>query len=446
MSSEINELILRDVRCFKGEHRFAIKPITFLVGENSTGKSTVLGCLSAFGHAFSIRERFEINFDAEPYHLGTFTNIARQGAKYFDVGCQFKASSPLDVTFRLVALDKGAEPVVGAIILTLKSGKIWLLLSKKYIPSDKKLGKKWKRKSEFIFGDYYLQASADKNELFIFPQEETPFFDLEDIYYILQKKYFFRKNSEDSKASKDLTNFPMLRELESLDKLFQGFIDIFNIAPVRSKPKRTYDPIKATSTSEGQDIPTRFNYLKRNSEESWELLKKLLARFGKDSGMFTDVDVRTLGESVSDPFQLQINVRGEERNIMDVGYGVSQILPVLVEVFTKKKQLLLIQQPEIHLHPKSQAALASLLIARTTRKNFVIETHSNYMIDRTRIEIRRGKIKPEDVSLIFLEPKKGDNIKVHNISFDKQGNMQDVPKSYGDFFIDETHRLLGLEG
>ena len=448
MSSEINELILRDVRCFKGEHRFAIKPITFLVGENSTGKSTVLGCLNAFGHAFSSRPRFEINFNDEPYHFGTFANIARRGAKYFDVGCRLKKSKFLDVTLRLVAHGNDAEPIVGGIILTLKSGKIWLLSSEQYIPSDKKLGKKWKRKSEFIFGDYYLQASADKKELFIFPQKESDFFDLEDIYYILQKKYFFRKNSEDSKASKDLDDFPMLRELESLDKLFQRFIDISNIAPIRTEPKRTYDPIKTTSTAEGQEIPTLLKNLKRDGGKNWELLKEFLSKFGEDSGMFTDVDVRTLGESVSDPFQLQINVRGGKRNIIDVGYGVSQILPVLVRIIRSsimRNPFLLIQQPEVHLHPRSQAALASLLIGRASRKNFVIETHSNYMIDRTRIEICRGKIKPEDVSLIFLEPKKGDNIKVHNISFDKLGNMQNRPTSYGDFFIDETNRLLGLE-
>ena len=448
MSGEIDELILRDVRCFKGEHHFAIKPITFLVGENSTGKTTVLGCLNAFNSAFSGRQKFEINFDDEPYHFGTFTNIARRGAKYFEVGCRFGENNPLDVTLRLIAHDKGAEPVIGGIILTLNSGKIWLLLSEQYIPDDKKLGRKSRRKSRGRFRDYYLQASADKKELFIFPHKEAHFFDLEEIYYTLRRKYFFREDSEDSEVSKDLDNFPMINELVSLDKLFRRFADVSSIAPIRTEPKRTYDPSKETSTSEGQDIPTLFKDLKRSRENSWESLKDLLTKFGEDSGMFTDVDVRTFGESVSDPFQLQISVRGKKRNIRDVGYGVSQVLPVLERIFRRnirKNPLLLIQQPEVHLHPRSQAALATLLIGSANRKNFVIETHSNYMIDRTRIEIRRGKIKPEDVSLIFLEPK-GDNVEVHNISFDKQGNMLGVPKSYGDFFIEETNRFLGLEG
>ena len=55
-----------------------------------------------------------------------------------------------------------------------------------------------------------------------------------------------------------------------------------------------------------------------------------------------------------------------------------------------------------------------------------------------------GNIRPEDVSLIYLEPK-GNAVKVHNISFDKMGNMEGVPMHYGKFFIKETNRLMGFE-
>ena len=66
------------------------------------------------------------------------------------------------------------------------------------------------------------------------------------------------------------------------------------------------------------------------------------------------------------------------------------------------------------------------------------------MIDRARIEIRKGTIRPEDVSLIYLEPK-GRTVKVHNISFDEMANMIGVPKHYGEFFLKETDRLMGFE-
>ena len=77
------------------------------------------------------------------------------------------------------------------------------------------------------------------------------------------------------------------------------------------------------------------------------------------------------------------------------------------------------------------------------RQSFIVETHSDYMIDRARIEIKRGNIRPEDVSLIYLEPK-GRVVKVHNISFDKMANMEGVPPHYGEFFLKETKRLMGF--
>ena len=106
----------------------------------------------------------------------------------------------------------------------------------------------------------------------------------------------------------------------------------------------------------------------------------------------------------------------------------------------------LLQQPEIHLHPRVQAELSSLLatIASRGKRSFIVETHSDYMIDRARVEIRKGNIRPEDVSLIYLEPK-GRVVKAHNIGFDKMGNMIGVPSYYRKFFTEETDRLMGFE-
>ena len=118
-------------------------------------------------------------------------------------------------------------------------------------------------------------------------------------------------------------------------------------------------------------------------------------------------------------------MRGPKANINDVGYGVSQILPILVRILSPnisrhEMSFSLLQQPEVHLHPKAQAEFSSLLVKLANKGNqsFIIETHSDYMIDRARIDIIRGNIRPEDVSLIYFEPK-GNIVKVHNISFDK---------------------------
>ena len=136
---------------------------------------------------------------------------------------------------------------------------------------------------------------------------------------------------------------------------------------------------------------------------------------------------------------------------MDVGYGVSQILPILVDIldppaFYRHRRMYLLQQPEIHLHPTAQAELSSLLVtsANGSNRSFIVETHSDYMIDRARIEIRNGSIRPEDVSLIYFEPK-GNIVTVHNIGFDKMGNMEGVPPHFREFFLKESDRLMGFE-
>ncbi|MYI92935.1 hypothetical protein F4083_01210 [Candidatus Poribacteria bacterium] len=83
-------------------------------------------------------------------------------------------------------------------------------------------------------------------------------------------------------------------------------------------------------------------------------------------------------------------------------------------------------------------------LANQGKQSFIIETHSDYLIDRARIEIRKGTIKPEDVSLIYFESK-GNIVNVHNIGFDKMANMMGVPKHFRKFFIIESKRLMGFK-
>ena len=149
---------------------------------------------------------------------------------------------------------------------------------------------------------------------------------------------------------------------------------------------------------------------------------------------------------MGDPFQLQIKVKGPKANVIDVGYGVNQLLPILVRMFNAPRMMtFLMQQPEVHLHPRGQAELSSLLVdlVRRMEHKFIVETHSDYMVDRTRIEIMKKRISPEDVSLIYLEPS-GNSVKVHNIEFDDQANLLGVPDGYREFFLRESDRLLGF--
>ncbi len=136
---------------------------------------------------------------------------------------------------------------------------------------------------------------------------------------------------------------------------------------------------------------------------------------------------------------------GPQRNLIDVGYGVSQVLPVITELLRDDAlSMFLLQQPEVHLHPSAQAALGSLFcqIAEPKRQ-LIVETHSDHLLDRVRMEVRDGAVplKPDDVSILFFER---DNLDVHirSLRIDEEGNILGAPPGYRQFFMEETTRSL----
>jgi predicted ATPase len=170
-----------------------------------------------------------------------------------------------------------------------------------------------------------------------------------------------------------------------------------------------------------------------------------LDNFGRACGLFDAIAIRRLGEYETDPFQLQVKIAGPAFNLVDVGYGVSQVLPILVDALTREPRgPLLLQQPEVHLHPRAQAELASFLAAVSKHRatQFVVETHSDHFIDRVRMDIRDAKTSSaKDVSLLYFERAKG-IVNIHRIEIDDDGNVVDPPRGYRAFFLHEELRLL----
>jgi len=130
--------------------------------------------------------------------------------------------------------------------------------------------------------------------------------------------------------------------------------------------------------------------------------------------------------------------------LIDVGYGVSQALPIIVDILQSTSGLFLIQQPEVHLHPQAQAALGSLFAKQAGRKRkLLIETHSDHLVDRIRMEVRDGTLNPSDVSLLYFERLKHGSL-IHNLELDKNGSITNPPPGYRQFFMNEERSLLGV--
>ena len=222
----------------------------------------------------------------------------------------------------------------------------------------------------------------------------------------------------------------------------------YAIAPVRTRPARTYDPKTEIRRPEGDHVPMVLARTYESRSEEWRRLRSRLSRFGTDSGLFKDLKVRRKGKGPSDPFQVRVKIAGVDANLVDVGYGVSQVLPILVDAAEAPKgTTFLMQQPEVHLHPRAEAALGSFLgtLAKQDGKKFVVETHSDYLIDRVRLDVRDrvNGLRPEDVAILFFE-RKGPWVTIHPIELDEGGNVVDAPDGYRAFFMEEQARLFGV--
>ena len=251
----------------------------------------------------------------------------------------------------------------------------------------------------------------------------------------------------------------LIREITTLRQLPY----VFASAPVRSQPHRTYDPARPAFDPEGDYIPMFLAELSSKQPKVWDKLKHSLENFGRSAGLFNEIRIRHFGTSHSNPFQVQVRKSGQTRrkgpwrNLVDVGYGISQALPIITELLREdagplrfrksRSRQFLLQQPEVHLHPSAQAALGSLFCqVAGPRRQLIVETHSDNLMDRVCMDVRDGvsHLKPEDVSILFFE-RRGLDVRIHSLRLDQQGNILGAPDGYRQFFMDEVTRSLWPE-
>lgn len=459
----MEEVRLKNFRCFRGEQTARLAPLTLLVGDNSTGKTSFMALIRALWDAAYVQATPD--FKEPPYDLGSFDEVVhrrsgRAGASEtieagvtvsrrqepVDDGGYWEAGPyRIDVTF----VRQGAFPVPAT--WRLAHGGIWIeerLDGELRWLNYRTANGEWKESrpahDPFIIG---TRAGILGSEVLDLPF--PPFRDKEP-----------RSSTPSAPPWNGLSSITG-KDREQLYELVSRFIGFrlpasnerpFATAPVRSKPRRTYDPARPVRDPEGENIPRYLSEWFFEDKESWTVLKDALEGFGREAGLFDEIAVRPLGKKGSEPFQIQVRkrgrrVKGPARNLIDVGYGVSQVLPILTELFRDRRtSMFLLQQPEVHLHPSAQAALGSLFcrIARR-RRQLVVETHSDHLLDRVRMDVRDGttRLAPDDVSILFFE--RGDlDVQVHSLRLDAQGNVVGAPPSYRRFFMDETRRSLRL--
>lgn len=158
------------------------------------------------------------------------------------------------------------------------------------------------------------------------------------------------------------------------------------------------------------------------------------------------LSVKPIGEKDSDLFEVRLadtrRYPSVEVGLSDVGFGISQILPFLVQSLATTNQIISIEQPEVHIHPRLQADLGELLaecIGDTFGHQFLIETHSEHLVLRLQRLIRSQRLKPDDVSIVFVERGKGGS-RVKRLHLDERGEF--IDQWPGGFFPERLRELM----
>lgn len=449
----IDRIALKNFRCFRKAQSARLAPLTLLVGENNTGKTSFLAMLRALWDV-AYSERVP-DFKEDPYDLGSFDEIAHYrggrggradtfgaGFNFTSKGARENVSYQFTVTFK----QKGNVPLPVYIRLACPDQEIWLENFEEDEIWQLRFGtSKGAWQGEMPRG-FDLDRNSPPTSLF-FMILQSQMEDQEIMNELTPLDGSVQSTAEDWKQIQDLI---FRFGLFGLGGLFHREQRPYAGAPVRAKPQRTYDPARPTRDPEGDYIPMYLATVQ--NRENWETVKDGLEQFGQTSGLFNEISVKQLGGKTSGPFQVQLRksgrkAKGPTRNLIDMGYGVSQVLPVITEMLRGDgPSMFLLQQPEVYLHPRAQAALGSLFgkIARPDQQ-LVVETHSAHLVDRVRMDVRDGTtpLMPEDVSILFFEYNDLD-VYIHSLELDQEGNVLNAPLSYRQFFMEETRKSLGL--
>ena len=406
----MEQLYLDNFRGFKNQY-IEIRDVNFLVGENSSGKTSALVAMNTL---FNLQFWYNGDFSGNETPIFSFEDMVSAEAKdktYFRLGYFYGADA--ETSFLFEFNNKNGKPAISKFALCRLQKTLCFLIEDSCVYYTELSDKK---DITEVFSGVSKNNAQVKKYLAIPPNADIAPGQLLSFYNDIMKEN--------------------LRHTTAIGKM--SFI-----APIRSKPKKTYDEPGTPESTEGDHIPYTIRQFlsKQNSR-----VEQKINSFGVDSGLFKSINIKEYDNSDDAPFRMNFILNKEPINIVNIGYGVSQVLPVIFDLFARRTDIMAIQQPEVHLHPKAQAALGDIFYNMSTgksKKKLIVETHSDYIIDRFRQRMRKTTEKPAAHVVFFLR-KEGYN-QVFSINIDDCGNYgEDQPAAFREFFIKEELENLGL--
>jgi len=439
-------------RSFIDTKWITIKPITIFIGQNGSGKTSLLQPFILLGQTLESEDKLVPLMTVGDYvNAGTFRDIVHNHITNQDIKFSIRFKSRMSSRRQMKEIGQN-PPSFLSVSFSQESG--FLPKLKRYIVRDE-FGRLLLARSLKKAGGYTLKFCKSfprkrSNEIRLYKNimGQTP------RHFVFDDTPIVRKEIE-SKSKRMLSQelkFPpaaslYLRVTAYIQlRLFRFLSSMKYLGPLRDSPKRFYE-FRGEHHSEvgcrGQFIHSVLFHLKQLKNEGksldhwlkfFGLAKELKCNPIKQPGL-----IEILVKPMNSNFQV---------NVSDTGFGLSQLLPLIVQAVTAQEEdIIITEQPEIHLNPKLESHLADFFTSMIKeKKNFIIETHSEHFILRLRTLIKAGKVSPEDVAIYFTENTEHGST-VDKIEVDKNGEFikNNWPKGFFEEALTESLRFITLK-
>ena len=466
---------LRNFKAFEDTGDIELKPITVIAGPNSGGKTSILQSLLLLKQTLDAPPDTELSLDGQYLQYSGFSDLTfgKPGLSNCNVSFSFglETHMPRDVAPNYFPGLESPDSSEGYIDFNTS-----IELSFRYRKRDNKgsvvldsfaLSSETQNEDGPRLSGVLLKGTSSRYKVtmtgegieLIGPFEGRRIQDVILRHFI--PSFFVLKE-----IKKDRGHIP----LSPMDPIFvtplhhlQAEIEdnLQYLGPLRERPQRTYlhsgNPMAEIGES-GQyaaqilwiEKANKINYLPALGEEMEQttLMEAVNDAFHR-LGLFQPVDISSEKSMV---YQILFGLSGPNTRkvvtIADVGFGVSQLLPILVlGLRSSESSILMFEQPEIHLHPKLQANLADFFLTLAEQgKRIVVETHSDHFINRLRRRIAEDPTDTlkEKVNILFVNPPQdGHGATIAPLRIDRYGIIENWPQDFLPEGTDEAQAIFG---
>ena len=438
----ISGIRLHNFRCFRDSGEIPIRPLTVIFGRNNAGKSSILDSLFLLRQTLDRPEYEEgLNLRGPLYPAGGYADIVH------------KHRSSDNITMEFGIVPDAQRPRLYEGIPLHEPGHVLLEFCSQEPQPPRLVRFRVQARSAPIVEIRRGRGRGGPQELHIdgkvvggLEAEELRFGPMPFAYRIpLPRGFRFTRRYQ--------------RAIVFASAVMRQFRDALSslqaVGAFRTAPERRYEyqgrPPQAADLS-GQNVVYALIYDMMRRGKLRSSLTKSLNHWLNNVGKVQLLPLRRISPKARlYEVRLKDTESGRWANFADVGFGIGQAFPVLVEgLRTPPNGIFIVQEPEIHLHPDAQLAMADYLIElATSGRTVIVETHSEAILLRVRRKILEGAkglkgrgLRPENTSIVYVQSDKNGSSRAAALSIDRLGQVEGWPEGFMEDVTVERLRLL----